>query len=405
MRIRHIIFSVLFLILGMVSGLLANDEYIFDMETAKVHQDSLIDNAWTLQKQFPFFRKEIPTGSSPKSCEFSPDGKYIYVTLLGQPHVAVQIYTVNPLEKVAEIRPGCKDPKNDYGYAEGCFHPKNGRFWFTRMTTGEFFIYHPESDSLESPRPTGGVWTKALEFSPDNKRIAMTNWVSRDVTVFNTENRKMVKRFKVRNIPRGMAWIGNDTLAVAIYGRPNSSDGGVEVYDVKSGKCIHYIHKYRSAMRDVRYDPKSGYMYFDDMRFAKTYKYDWRNREDLAEIDVDSHPNTIKLSKDGKYLFVSCRGPNNPKGYTLPSLRDGEILMIDTETFTVKAKWAQGNQPTGLDISHDGRYLATTDFMQKRLNLYVLSDKVNEEITELDIILQKMGDDYEMGTRPFWRWW
>lgn len=404
MKIKYIFFALLFLTTGMVSSLKAS-EYIFDIETALVHQDSLSDEGWTLQKQFPFFRKEAATGSSPKSCEFSLDGKYIYVTLLGQPHVAVQIYTVDPLEKIAELRPGCKDSKNDYGYAEGSFHPGNGRFWFTRMTTGEFFIYHPETDSLESPRPTGGVWTKALEFSPDNKMIAMTNWVSKDISIFNTEKRKMIKRIKVRNIPRGMAWIGNDTLAVAIYGGPKSTDGGVEVYDVRSGKCIHYIHKYRSAMRDVRYDPETSYMYFDDMRFAKTYKYDWKKREDVSVIDVDSHPNTIKLSKDGKYLFVSCRGPNNPKGYTLPSLRDGEILVIDTESFTVKAKWAQGNQPTGLDISEDGRYLATTDFMQKRLNLYVLSNKVSEEKSEFDNILQKIGDDHEMGTRPFWRWW
>jgi DNA-binding beta-propeller fold protein YncE len=122
---------------------------------------------------------------------------------------------------------------------------------------------------------------------------------------------------------------------------------------------------------------------------------------------VDSHPNTIRLTPDGKYLFVSCRGPNNPDGYTLPSPRDADIVIIDTESFKTLTSWAQGNQPTGLDISPDGRYLATTDFMDRHVNLYVIADprKGDKEEDSFSMLLKSMGSIYEMGTRSFWWWW
>jgi len=114
-------------------------------------------------------------------------------------------------------------------------------------------------------------------------------------------------------------------------------------------------------------------LYYDDMRYAIAYKYDWANRELLAETKIFSHPNTMKLTPDGRYLYVSCRGPNNPKGYIYPSEVNGVIQVIRTDTFEIIAQWEQGNQPTGLDISPDGKYLATTDFSSHRLNVYMIT--------------------------------
>ncbi len=82
--------------------------------------------------------------------------------------------------------------------------------------------------------------------------------------------------------------------------------------------------------------------------------------------------NTIQLSLDGKYLFVSCRGPNNSAGYTLRSPRSGKLYLISTDNFEVLKVWTGGNQPTGLGLSPDGRYLATTDFHDARLNVYMI---------------------------------
>jgi len=383
--------------------LMYNDMFALDQI-----KDSLIADDWEFRTEFPYFKKTARTGSSPKSCTFSPDGKYVYVTLLGQRRVAVQIYTVDPFEKIKTIYPGCDDPANDFGYAEGVFRECDGNFWFTRMTTADYFVYDPKADSLQAGRYTGGDWTKALEFSPNQKQVAMSHWVSRRISIFDVDRHRIIRNLKTSQIPRGLAWIGNDTLAVTLYGGANSTNCGIEVFDVRTGKKVETMLEHRSAMRDIRFDPKKKMLYYDDMRFALVYKYDWIKRETVATEEVDSHPNTIRLTPDGKYLFVSCRGPNNPNGYTLPSPRDGDIVVIDTESMTTLTSWAQGNQPTGLDISPDGCFLATTDFMDRHVNLYVISDPRavdKEDEDSFTMLLNKLGNIYEMGTRSFWWWW
>ncbi len=388
-------------------SLFAADLMYQDMFTVESLKDSLISRDWEFSYRFPHFKKSAKTAVSPKSCFFSPDGKYVYVTILGQRRVGVQIYSVDPFELVKTIYPGSDDPSKDYGYSEGAFYPADGSFWFTRMTTSEYFVYHPESDSLEPARRTGGDWTKPLEFSPNNELVAMSHWISRRISIFDAKRHRVIRNLQVSQIPRGMAWIGNDTLAVALYGGANSTDCGIEVFDVRTGKKVLQVIEHRSAMRDVRYDPRTRMLYYDDMRFAMVYKYDWIKRETVAKVQVDSHPNTIRLTPDGKYLFVSCRGPNNPNGYTLPSPRDGDIVVIDTESFTTFTFWPQGNQPTGLDISPDGCYLATTDFMDNRVNLYIIADprSADRERDLLSSIMKNMGNVYEMGTRSLWWWW
>lgn len=387
----------------MMFSLSAGELMYNDMSGVEAIKDSMINAGWEYRSEFPYFRKTARTASSPKSCTFSPDGKYIYVTLLGQPRVAAQIFTSDSLKLINTLYPGAEDPSKNYGYSEGVCREADGSFWFTRMTTNHYFVYHPESDSLEPARFTGGDWTKSLEFSPNQRQIAMSHWVSRRVTVFDVSSRRIIRHLHTSQIPRGLAWIGNDTLAVTLYGGENSTDCGIEVFDVRSGKMVQSITEYRSAMRDVRYDPHAKMLYYDDMRFALVYKYDWIKRLTIAKVEVDSHPNTIRLTADGRYLFVSCRGPNNPNGYTLRSPRDGKVVIIETDSMNVLTSWVQGNQPTGLEISPDGRYLATTDFMDRRLNLYLISDpRSTGKKNPLSNIIK--GNIYEMGTGSLW-WW
>lgn len=79
-------------------------------------------------------------------------------------------------------------------------------------------------------------------------------------------------------------------------------------------------------------------------------------------------------------------------------------MVIETDSMNILTSWVQGNQPTGLGISPDGRFLATSDFMDRRLNLYLIADprsvKEEDPLSGLSV-----GNIYEMGTRSFWWWW
>jgi hypothetical protein len=76
---------------------------------------------------------------------------------------------------------------------------------------------------------------------------------------------------------------------------------------------------------------------------------------------------------------VSCRGPNNPKGYTLRSPQNGRVMVFDVKNRTLAFTIQGGNQPTGLDISGDDRYLVFSNFMDANFEVYDLAGLYNAE--------------------------
>ena len=91
----------------------------------------------------------------------------------------------------------------------------------------------------------------------------------------------------------------------------------------------------------------------------------------LKKINVYSHPNTIQLSPDNRYLYVSCRGPNNPKSYLIKGFHMGRIYVIDTVSLEIQEFWEGGNQCTGLDVSHDGSKIVFSDFLDNAIRVYL----------------------------------
>jgi DNA-binding beta-propeller fold protein YncE len=54
----------------------------------------------------------------------------------------------------------------------------------------------------------------------------------------------------------------------------------------------------------------------------------------------------------------------------LPGPEWGTVLAIDTATGTVLDAIVGGNQPTGLDVSPDGKLVAYSDFLDNRVSVY-----------------------------------
>jgi sugar lactone lactonase YvrE len=86
--------------------------------------------------------------------------------------------------------------------------------------------------------------------------------------------------------------------------------------------------------------------------------------------NTDHKPNTIDLSPDGRVLFVSNRGANNPTSYYLPGYEWGSILLLDAATGKPLDAVVGGNQCTALDVSEDGKLLVFSDFLDDRLRVY-----------------------------------
>ena len=137
---------------------------LLDKNIAFNNKDSLTDLGWIFQEHFPFFYKKARTGRAPKSCSFSPDGLSVAVTLLNQEKTAVQFFNTDSFIKTKTLYPYCNIQEKNNGYAEGLWK-NNNEFWFTRMTTGDFFIWNKNKDSLEY-FDSNGTWTKVIKFNP-----------------------------------------------------------------------------------------------------------------------------------------------------------------------------------------------------------------------------------------------
>ena len=115
------------------------------------------------------------------------------------------------------------------------------------------------------------------------------------------------------------------------------------------------------------------------MYHFKIYEINLSDFTISKELKVFHNPNTIELL-NGRFLFVSSRGPNNPVDYTLRSPQNGKITVIDTGDFSVYTVFEGGNQPTGLDISPQGNLLCFSDFQDAALELYRIDYAVSPPV-------------------------
>jgi len=308
----------------------------------------------------------VKTGVHPKSVEFSPDGKYFASALLiGK---GVDLYSTETFKKVKTLTVPNKYSKRE-GFVEIKFLPEKNEMWVSQMTTSMIHVFSLDKFEYKLSFSTRGIWTKVMAFTPDKKLAFASNWESKDVSVIDVDNHKVIKKVKVSGIPRGMV-VTNDgsILYVCIFG-----NGQIQKIDIKRKKIIKTLRFPKGAKRHVVMDRKKNILYITDMYRGSVYVINAANDKVIKEIRVDQKLNTCKLTPDKKYLMISSRGPNNRETYLKKGPKFGKIYIIDTEKLKIKS-WIWGkNQPTGLDISSDGKYLAFTNFLDNEIEIYKIN--------------------------------
>ena len=309
-------------------------------------------------------------GLSPKQVNFSPDGSRLFVSLLDGKGFDILDWRAGKITSVEPPGYGAS-----LGFVEGLFVPGRSSFLITQMTRDmvhEFRMPAPGDEAAPTwlrSFSTHGTWSKVVAYSPSADVLAVSNWVSNDVSILDYSTGELRKRLGGINTPRGLAFSPDgSTLTVAAFG-----DGRLLRYGTADWRLRDSLVREGGALRHIVATGDGSRLFVSDMARAEVIEVDAASFAVLHVYKTRNNPNTIDLTSDGRILAVSCRGPNNAEGYTLRSPVRGAVLLFDTRERRLIATLEGGTQPTGLDISADDATLAFSNFQDASVELYDIS--------------------------------
>ena len=306
---------------------------------------------------------EYTTGTQPKSAYFSPDGRRVFVPLLAQ-H-GLDVFQMSGQSLVFEKRlivPGSRA----VGFVEALCDERRRELWVSSMHESRVHIYDLDTLEYKTSVATGGQYPKVITQSPDGDITVTSNWITHDLSVFNSDTKALMYRIPVGGTPRGMAFSPDGQfLYTAIYDAPLVAVVNMEQRRVTAR--YRYADGAGAARHIIYHDEK---LYVSDMGRGTVNILNASTGALLRSRWIAPILNTIVLSPDGRYIFASSRGRNNPVDYTLPGPDFGAVYMLNAEDLTlVERVWGR-NQPTGLAVSPDGKTMVFTDFLDANLQLY-----------------------------------
>jgi len=306
---------------------------------------------------------EYSTGIQPKSAYFSPDGKMIFVPLLGQ-H-GVDVFRVSGEALFYEKRltvPGGRAA----GFVEIMCDEKRREVWVSNMEENKVHIFNLDTLEYKTSASTDGIFPKVITQSPDGKLTAVSNWISMDISVFDSDTKKLLAKIPVGGTPRGMAFSPDSSLLyTAIY-----DEALVVVINMTQQKIVNRFRLSSgagAARHVIFYDNK---LYVSDMLRGTVNIINAATGNVTNSKYVGLNINTIVLSPCGRYVIASSRGRNHPEDYTRPGPEFGAVYILEAEDLRLVEKIWGRNQPTGLAVSPDGKLLVFTDFLDANLELY-----------------------------------
>jgi YVTN family beta-propeller protein len=301
---------------------------------------------------------EFTTGPNPKQVAFSPDGREIWVSLLGG-H-GLQVFDTRTRRLLDQVRLG------EHGAVEVIFTADGRTVFASQMETASVFEIDRRTHRVRRQLRTKGSWSKVMALSADERTLYVANWVSNDVSEIDLASGRVRRLLPTVRTPRGLyPTRDGGRLFVAGY-----ADGEIERIDLRSG-ASKVLLRTGGAMRHLVADAATGRLYADDMALGRVFVVDLATERVRRLADTDNMPNTIDLTPDGKVLYVSNRGRNGPC-YCAPGPEWGSVLAIDAASGRILDAMVGGNQTTGLEVSPDGHLLAFSDFLDNHVHLYTV---------------------------------
>jgi len=171
---------------------------------------------------------------------------------------------------------------------------------------------------IESRRVTrevrAGMHPKILVVSHDGRKLFAANWGNASVSEIDTATGKRLRKLRTQLNPRGMAITRGGRLYVANF---NS-----ESIDVFEGPAMETHRRIKNVCQVPRH---------------------------------------LALSPDESRLYITC-------------LYHSELAVMDTKTFEIVRRVKVGKGPKAVDVTRDGRYLATADYRGSSVTIVDTAD-------------------------------
>lgn len=212
------------------------------------------------------------------------------------------------------------------------------------MKTKPVTVIYPgqaKKDIFNVPLIETGKTPKVISRTADSRYLLVSNWHSRNVSVLEMDAEtypfgKVISTIPVSAIPRGIVVDDNRKKSfVAIMGGASLS-----VIDNETWKA-DTIFKVASNPRHIVMDT-SGHLFVSYNSLGSIACIDAASGKTLFTTKTHAQPRTIVLSKNHKFIFVTC--------YTSDIV---DVYKINENSFTKVASLPCGGRPVGVDIFED----------------------------------------------------
>jgi DNA-binding beta-propeller fold protein YncE len=209
-------------------------------------------------------------------------------------------------------------------------------------------VVYPQSSKIDSfrvPLIETGKTPKVISRTADSKYLLVSNWHSRTTSVLelNTEVSpygKIVSTIPVSAIPRGIAVDDkNNKSYIAIMG--GASLNVVNNSTWQSEKIMNVWSSPRHIVID-----NEGHLFVSYNSLGTIACIDAESGNQLFTAKTHAQPRTIVLSKNQKFIFVTCYSSD----YV-------DVYKINSDNFEKVASLPCGGRPVGVDIYEDDKKL------------------------------------------------
>jgi YVTN family beta-propeller protein len=270
-------------------------------------------------------------GKRPRGIHASPDGNTVYVALSGTPIEAPPQLDAQGNPILHKNQKGQNDDDDDDNTGADKAADGIGVIDVAQMkVTGKIKVgSDPEEFSL----------------SHDGTRLYVSNEDVKTASVVSIAQRKVEHIVLVGQEPEGVA----TTPDGASFYVTCESGGDIFVIDgAKFATTAHF--KVHPRPRSVAFVPGSTTAFIPSESAGQLNVIDTSKPDVVKVIDLPagSRPMKVKVSPDGKHLYVS-------------NGRAGTISVFDTHSYALLNTIKVGARPWGIEISPDGRYLFTAN--------------------------------------------